>query len=91
MWQESGNWTRLYHLLAVENETYCVQLPSGPINFKSMSIKPYFRPKTAYNTKLDELEATAKLDKLEALLFTLEVPRKPTKPAKPAKPTVKRG
>jgi hypothetical protein len=53
-----------------------------------MSVKPYFRPKYTYNIELDELEAPAKLDKLEAPLPTLEVPYKLTKPAKP---TVKRG
>jgi hypothetical protein len=53
-----------------------------------MSVKPYFRPKYTYNVELDELEVPAKLDKLEAPLPTLEVPRKLTKPAKP---TVKRG
>ena len=37
---------------------------------------------------LDKLEATAKLNKLEAPLPTIEVPYKPTKPTKP---TVKRG
>ena len=60
-----------------------IQLPSGPIRFKSMSIKPYFRPENTYNVKLDELkattkpdepEATAKLDKLEVPLPTPEVP-----------------
>ena len=53
-----------------------------------MSIKPYFRPKYTYNIKLNKLEVPAKLDKLEAPLPILEVPRKPTKPAKPA---IKRG
>ena len=24
IWRESGNWTRPYHLLAIENEIYCV-------------------------------------------------------------------
>ena len=31
-----------------------------------MSVKPYFRPKTTYNIKLDKLEVTVKQDKLEA-------------------------
>ena len=53
-----------------------------------MSVKPYFRPKNTYNVKLDELEAPAELDKLEAPLPTKEVLQKPTKPTKP---TVKRG
>jgi len=83
MWRKSGNWTRPYRLLAVEDETYYIQLPSGPTSFKSTSVKPYFRSKNTYNVKLDELEvtvepdkpeATAKLNKLEAPLPTLKVP-----------------
>jgi hypothetical protein len=46
-----------------------------------MFIKPYFQSKNTYNIKL---EAPAKLDKLEVLLSTPEVPRKFTEPAKPA-------
>ena len=46
-----------------------------------MSIKPYFRPKTTHDIKLDELEATIKLDKLEAPLPTPEVPQEPAEPA----------
>ena len=65
-----------------------MQLPSGPIRFRSTSIKPYFRPKNTHNVKPDKLEATAKLDKLEAPLPTPEVPQKPTELAKP---TIKRG
>ena len=45
-----------------------------------MSIKPYFRSKNTHNIKL---EAPAKLDELEAPLFTLKVPYKLIKPAKP--------
>jgi hypothetical protein len=39
-----------------------------------MSVKPYFRFKNTYNIKPDELEVSAKLDKPEAPLPTLEVP-----------------
>ena len=83
IWRESGKWTRPYYLLAVENETCCIQLPSGPTSFRSTSIKPYFRPKNTHDVKPDELEATAEPDKLEATaesdkleapLPTLEVP-----------------
>ena len=61
-----------------------MQLPSRPTRFRSTSIKPYFRPENTHDVKLDELEVTAKLDELEAPLFTLEVPQKPTEPAEPA-------
>ena len=44
-----------------------------------MSVKPYFWSKNTYNIKLN---------KLEAPLPTLEIPRKPTKSTKPA---IKRG
>ena len=51
-----------------------MQLPSGPTRFRSMSVKPYFQPENTYDIKLDELEVTAELDKLEVLLLTLKVP-----------------
>ena len=75
----------------------CIQLPNGLTRFRSISIKPYFRPKDTHNVKLDKLEittkldkpeATAKLDELEAPLPTPKVPQKPTKPTIP---TIKRG
>ena len=88
MWHKSGNQTRPYRLLAIEGEMCHVQLPNKPTSFRSTSIKPYFQPKNTHNVKLDELEATTKLDKLEVPLPTLEVPYKLTKPAKPA---IKRG
>jgi len=83
IWRKSGNWTGPYRLLAVEDKTCCVQLPSGPISFRSTSIKPYFRSENTHNVELDELEAPtepdepeipAELNKLEAPLPTLEVP-----------------
>ena len=81
---KSGNWIRPYHLLTVKNKTYYIQLPSGLTSFKSISVKPYFRPKNIYDIKLDELKVTAKLDKIEVPLPTSKAPQKPIKPAKPA-------
>src|SRR6266702_8336682 len=79
VWRESGSWNGPYCLLAVENETCCVQFLSGLISFKSMSIKPYFWSKNTYDAKLNELEAPIKLDKLET-------PTKPDKLETLAKP-----
>ena len=84
VWRKSGNWTRPYHLLAVEDETYCIQHFNRLTNFKSTSVKPYFQSENTYNIKLDELKALAKLNKLEVLLPTLKILYKLTKPAKPA-------
>src|ERR1700722_18496744 len=64
VWRKSGNWTGPYHLLAVEDKTCCVQLPSGSTNFRSTSVKPYFRSKNTYNVKLDKPEAPTELGKL---------------------------
>ena len=94
IWRESGNQTRPYCLLAVEDKTYYIQLFSGLTNFRSTSVKPYFWSKNAYNVEPDKLEVTAKLDKLEIIakpdklkapLPTKEVPQKTVKPAKPIK------
>ena len=63
--RKSGNQTGPYSLLAVENKIYCIQLLSGLTSFKSISVKPYFRPENTCNIKLDELEVLTKVDKLE--------------------------
>src|SRR6266702_2436850 len=106
IWRKSGSWNGPYCLLAVENETCCVQLPSGPTSFRNTSIKPYFWPETTYDVKPDELEVTAEPDELEVTAELdepettaesngLEAPlptlEVPQKPTKPAEPTVKRG
>ena len=44
---------------------YCIQLPSRPTSFRSISVKPYFQSKNTCNIKLDKLKVPAKLDKLE--------------------------
>ena len=83
IWRKSGKWTGPYYLLAIENETCYIQLPSGLASFRSTSVKPYFWPKNTYDVKPDKLEATTKpdkpevtaeLDKLKAPLPTLKVP-----------------
>ena len=51
IWRESGNWTGPYRLLAIEDETCCVQLPSGPTSFRSTSVKLYFRSKNTYDVE----------------------------------------
>jgi hypothetical protein len=76
---------------------YYVQLLSGLIRFRNMSVKPYFRPETTYDVELDELEVTAEPDELEAIaeLDELEAPlstlKAPKELIKPIKPTIKRG
>ena len=63
-----------------------MQLPSGLTNFRSTSVKPYFRSENTNNVKLDELEAPAEPDKLEAPaeLDKLEVPTELDKLEAPA-------
>src|SRR6266702_5341715 len=65
VWRKSGSWNGLYCLLAVKNETCYIQFPSGPTSFRSISIKPYFRPENTYDVKLDELKAPTKPNELE--------------------------
>ena len=45
---------------------YYIQLLSALTSFRSISVKPYFRPKDTHNIKLGKLEVNVKLDKLEA-------------------------
>ena len=62
---KNSNWTKPYHLLAIENKIYYIQLPSGLTSFRSIFINPYFQFKDTYNIKLDKLEVFIKLDKLK--------------------------
>ena len=43
---QSGKWTGPYTLLALEGETCKVQLPRGPTDFRSTTVKPYLRIRT---------------------------------------------
>ena len=85
---KSNKQTRPYRLLAVENETCYIQLPSGLTSFRSTSIKPYFWPKDNHNIKPDKLETIIKLDKLEATIKPdeLEATIKPDEPEATTKP-----
>ena len=74
VWCKSGNWTRLYCLLAVKDKTCYIQFFSKLISFRSIFIKPYFWSKNIYNVKLDKLKATTKLDEIEVPLLTLKTP-----------------
>ena len=42
---QSGKWTSLFKLLGINRETYKVQLPSGPTNFRTTTVKLYLQPK----------------------------------------------
>ena len=79
IWHKSGKWTGPYRLLAIENKTCCIQLPSGPTSFRSTSVKPYFRPKTTDDVELDKPEVTAEPDELEVTI-------KPDEPEATAEP-----
>ena len=85
--RKSGNQTGPYRLLAVEDETCYVQLSSGLTNFRSTSVKPYFRPKYTYDVEPEEPEVPVELDKLKAptKLEELEAPVKPDELEAPAK------
>src|SRR5436190_20856111 len=41
---QSGKWTGPFKLLGVDRETCKVQLPSGPTNFRTTTVKPYLQP-----------------------------------------------
>ena len=41
VWRENRGWTGPYILLSTEGETCNVQLPSGPVQFRTTVVKPY--------------------------------------------------
>jgi len=43
VWREKGKWSGPFKLLSMEGETCRVQLPSGPTDFRSTSVRPYLR------------------------------------------------
>ncbi len=48
---QSGKQTRPYTLLALEGETYKLQLPSRPTSFRSTTVKPFLRIETGLETE----------------------------------------
>jgi hypothetical protein len=42
---QSGKWTSPFKLLRTDRETYKVQLPNGPTNFRTTIVKLYLQPK----------------------------------------------
>ena len=52
VWRDNGNsqrWEGPFKLLGIENETCRLQLPSGPTDFRTTSVKPYYSEDTATN------------------------------------------
>src|SRR5436190_9759606 len=41
---QSGKWTGPFKLLRIDRETCKVQLPSGPTDFRTTTVKPYLQP-----------------------------------------------
>ena len=49
VWREgntgrSGKWTGPFKMLGIDSETCKVQLPSGPTDFRTTTVKPYLQP-----------------------------------------------
>ena len=40
---QSGKWTRPFKLLGIERETCKVQLPRGPVEFRTTAVKPFLQ------------------------------------------------
>ena len=61
----SGHWTGPYPLLQTQGETYTVELPNVPTDFRSTTIKPYYEavPENPVNTETPnpEIGATPEL------------------------------
>src|SRR5277367_3233693 len=52
---QSGKWTGPFKLLGIDRETCKVQLPSGPTDFRTTTVKPYLQPEPEQPT-LDQSE-----------------------------------
>ena len=58
VWREgnagrSGNWTSPFKLLEINDETCHVELPSGPTEFQSTTVKPYHQSEPKSDSKSD--------------------------------------
>ena len=58
VWREgntgrSGNWTGPFKLLEINDETCHVELPSGPTEFRSTTVKPYNQTEPKSDSKSD--------------------------------------
>jgi hypothetical protein len=40
--RQAGRWDRTFPLLSIEGETCTVELPCGPVTFRSTVVKPYY-------------------------------------------------
>lgn len=57
VWREKEGWKGPYKLLSMNGETCTIQMPDGPKNFRSTTVKPYYTDHTA-GTDADDLNAT---------------------------------
>ncbi|SLM40538.1 hypothetical protein LPUS_11357 [Lasallia pustulata] len=59
IWQEcnagqSGKWTGLFKLLGIDGETCKMELPSGPTDFRSTTVKQYLTEAEEENSGQEE-------------------------------------
>ena len=55
VYREEGGWKGLYILMGITGETCKVQLPSGPTDFRTTVVKPYFE-KLEQETSIGRIE-----------------------------------
>jgi hypothetical protein len=77
VWRDKDGWKGPYKLIAIDGETCTIQMPYGPTNFRSTSVKPYhadqtqepLEPSTFPQTQHPEIA----LDNTDELGDTIEV------------------
>ncbi len=42
VWRENNGWTGPFKLLSISDETCVIEIPRGPIQFRSTVVKPYY-------------------------------------------------
>ncbi|KAI1000126.1 hypothetical protein K3495_g8069 [Podosphaera aphanis] len=54
VWREKKGWMDLFKLLNIDDQTCTVEIPNGPVNFRSIVVKPYYSTLAIQNNNTQE-------------------------------------
>ncbi|KAI0995524.1 hypothetical protein K3495_g12656 [Podosphaera aphanis] len=63
---QAGHWDGPFSLISISDETFTLNLPSGPTQFRSTSVKPYLVEQTKSNNNIDSQATVLASPRLEA-------------------------